>query len=615
MAQKLFFACCLAGGLFCWPPAALSSSAGGGACRRALMVEAAGLQFHEGILRLYESQQKKAKKKKRGQGLFESLIETQIAEGKSRAEILRRAAEARHIAPDSKTSSLFNIILNQPPEAAAAMISASPRLLKAAALNPLPLFAAALMGERQIAEAFLDARPELIQAENSAGERLLSYAADPEMAAFLLARGADPNIQDKKGLAPLHHARSGGIAKALLEHGASTDLKDRSGQPIIKYHENLLQGPAPQLKSQAEGESQLSPETLSAHQEVLRLLYAAKEGSQQKREPRRAKSPPAPPDPEKLALMAAAEKANREKAAAEAAERAEEALARTERKRAQAAKRQAEREAAAAERQKQAEERQALQILQKEAALACLTRWQSFDAQKYQALAGPLGAGKKMSIKILRKFLKKLGPAGDRQKSMTQADKAAEDSIPQAPPISSEALLSAWMESRPEEELREMLESTAQKINQTKKKAESQEIFGHIEALAQKSVDSVLAARLVMQNRYVHSFGGNALKKITEEPYLAIEDFKNLESEAAENPVLLAALYPIYAMTHYLARSGQISGGAADELKAAARKALEAGETSIIEGIKQRNWAAAVLAHFENSFFPDLFEIKAKTGN
>jgi ankyrin repeat protein len=52
------------------------------------------------------------------------------------------------------------------------------------------------------------------------------------VARLLLERGADPNIQDKNGMSPLHHAfRTGNVLAAclLLEKGADPTIKDRHG--------------------------------------------------------------------------------------------------------------------------------------------------------------------------------------------------------------------------------------------------------------------------------------------------------------------------------------------------------------------------------------------------
>ena len=79
------------------------------------------------------------------------------------------------------------------------------------------------------------------RARNRRGAQPLHYAADAnhweptaqaETIAYLLAVGADPNVPDKSGVAPLHRAvrtRSSPAVRALLEGGANPKAPNKAG--------------------------------------------------------------------------------------------------------------------------------------------------------------------------------------------------------------------------------------------------------------------------------------------------------------------------------------------------------------------------------------------------
>lgn len=53
-----------------------------------------------------------------------------------------------------------------------------------------------------------------------------------KIASLLLEKGADPNVQDKHGIAPVHDAARTGFLdtlQVLVEYGASVNLPDQSG--------------------------------------------------------------------------------------------------------------------------------------------------------------------------------------------------------------------------------------------------------------------------------------------------------------------------------------------------------------------------------------------------
>jgi ankyrin repeat protein len=103
---------------------------------------------------------------------------------------------------------------------------------------------AAAAHQRDIAEELVS-REANVSARNRRGAEALHYAADgnpdseawdPEgqyaIVGFLIAAGADPNAEDKSGVAPLHRAvrtRSTAAVRALLVNGADARRKNKSG--------------------------------------------------------------------------------------------------------------------------------------------------------------------------------------------------------------------------------------------------------------------------------------------------------------------------------------------------------------------------------------------------
>ena len=106
------------------------------------------------------------------------------------------------------------------------------------------LHVAAAACQRDIAEELVS-REAKVSARNRRGAEPLHYAADgnPEseawnpdgqyaMVGFLIAAGANPNAEDKSGVAPLHRAvrtRCTGAVRALLVNGADAKRKNKSG--------------------------------------------------------------------------------------------------------------------------------------------------------------------------------------------------------------------------------------------------------------------------------------------------------------------------------------------------------------------------------------------------
>jgi ankyrin repeat protein len=120
------------------------------------------------------------------------------------------------------------------------------------------LHIAAAAYQEQIA-AELIARGANVRAKNRRGAEPIHYAADgvPGSPAWnpsaqtaiiecLIAAGADPNVIDKSGVAPLHRAvrtRCAAAAKALLDSGADPRAANGKGStPILLATENTGRG-------------------------------------------------------------------------------------------------------------------------------------------------------------------------------------------------------------------------------------------------------------------------------------------------------------------------------------------------------------------------------------
>jgi ankyrin len=97
---------------------------------------------------------------------------------------------------------------------------------------PRPLHMAAKFGEVADVEAILKRDARAINSLDEMGDTPLNCAVvreNQEIAEFLLAHGADPNIPNRNGLTPLEQASSRGketalaLAKLLLAHGAQTN--------------------------------------------------------------------------------------------------------------------------------------------------------------------------------------------------------------------------------------------------------------------------------------------------------------------------------------------------------------------------------------------------------
>ena len=127
--------------------------------------------------------------------------------------------------------------------------------------------AAAAYQEQMASE--LIARGGDVRAKNRRGAEPIHYAADgvpggpawnPDAQAAtiacLIAAGADPNVNDKSGVAPLHRAvrsRCAAAVKVLLESGADVDAANgRGSTPLLLAMQNTGRGGTGSVRAKAQ---------------------------------------------------------------------------------------------------------------------------------------------------------------------------------------------------------------------------------------------------------------------------------------------------------------------------------------------------------------------------
>ena len=123
------------------------------------------------------------------------------------------------------------------------LIAADPTLLNAYAPDGFhPLGLAAFFGNKATVEALLQAGADVNQQSREAMKvsALHSSAAAlrPDIAALLLAKGANPNLRAEAGVTVFHEVAITGqieLAEMLLTYGADLNAKDTSGKTPLAH--------------------------------------------------------------------------------------------------------------------------------------------------------------------------------------------------------------------------------------------------------------------------------------------------------------------------------------------------------------------------------------------
>jgi len=92
---------------------------------------------------------------------------------------------------------------------------------------------AATMGNRNAVEAMLTKYPKLVQTCDASGFTALHGVAgqdEPELAEFLIDRGADVSAQNDMGMTPLHIAQYASIVEVLVRRGANVNAPAHNGR-------------------------------------------------------------------------------------------------------------------------------------------------------------------------------------------------------------------------------------------------------------------------------------------------------------------------------------------------------------------------------------------------
>lgn len=106
-----------------------------------------------------------------------------------------------------------------------------------------------------------------------------------KIAGLLLEKGADPNVQDNHGIAPVHDAARTGFPdtlRVLVEYGASVNLPDHSGAlpihiAIREGHRDVVEFLAPlsDLKhANLSGQTAIDVARASCAPDIMDLLFA-----------------------------------------------------------------------------------------------------------------------------------------------------------------------------------------------------------------------------------------------------------------------------------------------------------------------------------------------------
>ncbi len=115
--------------------------------------------------------------------------------------------------------------------------------------------------------------------EKVPGRTTLFYVLDhPDLTAFLLDRGADPNAETASGVRPIHVVNNAESARLLIEHGAVVNVAEAHGDTPL----HLVQDPdtarvliAGGADLEAKNHKKLTPLLANSHEQVVAVLLAA----------------------------------------------------------------------------------------------------------------------------------------------------------------------------------------------------------------------------------------------------------------------------------------------------------------------------------------------------
>src|SRR5262249_20812227 len=99
------------------------------------------------------------------------------------------------------------------------------------------IYDAAVFGERDRVERIVGEQPEAVNEADDNGFTPLHGLAEeehPDIAQFLIDRGADVNAANLDGITPLHLASSPLMAELFLRNGANLEARSRMGEtPLL----------------------------------------------------------------------------------------------------------------------------------------------------------------------------------------------------------------------------------------------------------------------------------------------------------------------------------------------------------------------------------------------
>lgn len=205
-------------------------------CNKAFTDRPTNQQFIETLTRYFSIHKKKLEQKS-----LEKTVRDLVNKGKKRKEILDYLVQEGHLKIEGDSNPLFHYILTKSYLEVIQLINEKPHLLyKGTLMDIPPFFLIVFVGDKQVVDASLKIDPELVHSRNTIDEIPLHYGIDTKITTNLLFNDSNPDAQDKKGRAALHHVRSPAITKAILYHRANPILKDYSGVSIIKYHQQFV---------------------------------------------------------------------------------------------------------------------------------------------------------------------------------------------------------------------------------------------------------------------------------------------------------------------------------------------------------------------------------------